>query len=150
MLAFGNWTLSFKTFVLQCKLKVFSPNKNLFIDATILNCLDCTHKKLARLQHFFSDKSCMQSSVSLFLVQVQRQHALSSSFKNTKPDPECFRNSLQFIQFSRHLHLKDFKPSIYQTPCNSVILWCFLLNITTSIILVNTKHAQLYLICIKK
>ena len=111
------------------QIKVFSPNKNLFIDATILNCLDCTHKKLARLQHFFSDKSCMQSSVSLFLVQVQRQHALSSSFKNTKPDPECFRNSLQFIQFSRHLHLKDFKPSLYKTPCNSVILYgTFLLN----------------------
>ena len=114
------------------QIKVFLPNKNLFIDATILNCLDCTHKKLARLQHFFfSDKSCMQSSVSLFTYRCNgSMHSpLSSSFKNTKPDPECFRNSLQFIQFSRHLHLKDFKPSLYKTPCNSVILYgTFLLN----------------------
>ena len=111
------------------QIKVFSPNKNLFIDATILNCLDCTHKKLARLQHFFFRQKLHAKLCQPFLVQVQRQHALSSSFKNTKPDPECFRNSLQFIQFSRHLHLKDFKPSLYKTPCNSVILYgTFLLN----------------------
>ena len=133
------------------QIKVFSPNKNLFIDATILNCLDCTHKKLARLQHFFfQTKVACKALSAFFQYRCNAKHALSSSFKNTKPDPECFRNSLQFIQFSRHLHLKDFKPSIYQTPCNSVILWCFLLNITTSMILVNTKLAQLYLICIKK